>query len=246
MNAEMKAPYYQHAGITIYHGDCREIMPMLGAVDCILTDPPFSARTHSGHDASASGHAGQGKDRASRKALGYEPFTEADVARYVSLAVASCSAWIVTMTDHTLTPAYCRDLEAAGRYVFAPLPYFSPGSTVRLSGDGPCSWTTWIIVARTAAQSKWGTLPGGYVAQPGWIGTDRMGGKPVGLMRRIVKDYSEDGSLVLDPFMGAGSTLVAAKELGRRAIGIEIEERYCEIAAKRLSQEVMDFGETAA
>lgn len=233
-------PYYEHGGISIFHGNCREIFPQIGECNAVITDPPFSARTHSGHDASAKGNAGEGKDSAERKSLGYAPFTESDVAQLCLMASAACTGWIVAMTDHTL--AYCRQMDLAGRYVFAPLPYFAPGSTVRLSGDGPCSWTTWIIVSRTAAQLRWGTLPGGYVAREGWIGSNaRMGGKPLGLMRCLVKDYSRDGDLIVDPFMGAGTTLHAAKELGRRAIGIEIDEMACELAAKRLSQEVFDF-----
>lgn len=235
--------YYSEDGITIYHGRCENVLPHLEPVDHVITDPPFSARTHSGHNASASGHAGQGKDAARRSALGYEPFSESDCVAAARRFVVACSGWIVCMTDHSLAPAYCRELEAAGRYTFAPLPYFAPGSTVRLSGDGPCSWTTWLIVARTAAQSKWGTLPGGYVARPGWIkSVERMGGKPTGLMRCLVSDYSREGELILDPYMGFGTTILAAKEMGRRAIGIEVDEAACEHAAKRLSQEVLDFG----
>lgn len=219
---------------TLYLGDCREILPTLPKVDAVITDPPYSERTHKGHDASASGHAGFGKDGAQRNELGYGSLSEADVAEYATGMAAACDGWIVTMTDHVLAPALQRDLEAAGRYVFAPLPFYAPGSRVRLSGDGPSSWTIWIVVARTAAQSKWGTLPGGYVAGPGWREREHMGGKPTALMDRLVKDYSRTGQTVLDPYMGSGTTGVACHNTGRRFIGIEREHKYFDIACRRI------------
>ena len=71
---------------------------------------------------------------------------------------------------------------------------------------------------------------------------DHPSPKPLVFMKWLINRLSEKKQIILDPFMGSGTTLVAAKELGRKAIGIEIEERYCEIAAKRLSQQVFDFG----
>jgi site-specific DNA-methyltransferase (adenine-specific) len=83
-----------------------------------------------------------------------------------------------------------------------------------------------------------------------WVGPsepreDHPTAKPMWLMQRLILASSEPGNTVLDPFMGSGTTLRAAKDLRRRAIGIEIEERYCEIAARRLEQEVLDFTPSA-
>lgn len=126
------------------------------------------------------------------------------------------------------------ELEALGRYVFAPLPFYAPGSRVRLSGDGPSSWTNWIVVSRTAAQHRWGTLPGGYVSGPGWNDKQRMGGKPTLLMDSLVSDYSRRGDLVLDTHMGAGTTGVACARLGRRFIGCEIDGEAFDLSCERI------------
>ena len=215
---------------TLYLGDCREVLPTLGKVDSVITDPPYSDRTHKGHDAGAR----PGADRSRRAALGYGSFSEQDVAEYVRAATAICAGWIVTMTDHTLAPALGRALEADGRYVFAPLPFYAPGSRVRLCGDGPSSWTIWIVVARTSAQSRWGTLPGGYIAEPGWRDREHMGGKPTALMERLVADYSRPGQIVIDPYMGAGTTGVACHNMGRRFVGIERDRGAFDKACERI------------
>lgn len=218
----------------LWHGDCREVLPLLPKVDAVITDPPYSERTHVGHDASARGHLGAGKDGAERKPLGYGFLTEADVEAFAAQFTAATDGWVVWMCDHVLAPEIAKHLERNGRYVFAPLPYFAPGSRVRLSGDGPSSWTVWMVVARTPALSRWGTLPGGYLADTGWREREHMGGKPTALMARIVSDYSRRAATILDPFMGSGTTGIACMSLGRRFIGIEIERRYFDIAARRI------------
>ena len=217
---------------TLYRADCRDVLPTLGKVDAIIVDPPYSARTHVGHDAGSRG----GRDSAARKDLGYEAMTPEAVADLANSYANICSGWVVWMTDHTLAPAVGKALEKCGRYVFAPLPFFQPGRSVRLSGDGPCSWTDWIVVARTKAQMKWGTLPGGYVAGEGWNDKARMGGKPTLLMDALVADYSRIGDLVLDSHMGAGTTGVACVRAGRRFIGCEIDREAFDIACERISR----------
>jgi hypothetical protein len=130
----------------------------------------------------------------------------------------------------------------ADRYVFAPLPCVETGSRVRMTGDGPSSWSCWLVVARpkSRAFASWGALPGAYV-QPAEReinkhgGTDRIvGGKPLKTMLAIVCDYSRRGDLVVDPTCGAGTTLMAAKMAGRRSIGIEKDPGRAQIAVARL------------
>lgn len=216
---------------TLYLGDCRDILPTLGKVAHIITDPPYSERTHAGHDVFAGR---TDMDGAQRAGLGYAALSADDANGLADAFSAACAGWVVWMTDHTLAPVISAALNRNGRYVFAPVPYHHPGRSVRLAGDGPSSWTDWLVVSRTKAQSKWGTLRGGYVAGPGWDDKQRMGGKPTRLMQLVVSDYSRPDELVCDPFMGAGTTGVACMKEGRDFIGIEIDPAAFDIACKRI------------
>ena len=220
---------------TLYLGDCRDILPTLPKVDHVITDPPYSARTHAGHDAASRGGIAAGGDDADRQALGYSALSE-EGARLLAKVLGRVDGWVVWMTDYTLAPVIMEELRDLGRYVFAPLPFYQQGRSVRITGDGPCSWTDWIVVSRTARQIKWGTLPGGYIAGPGWNDKARMGGKPTALMQRLVSDYSRFGDTVLDPFMGAGTTGVACAQLCRRFIGCEIDSDAFDIACRRIEE----------
>lgn len=215
-------------------GDCLEVMPMLGRFDAVVTDPPFSERTHKGHDAGAR----KGRDGAKRATLGYGALSNEAAADLAQHFARLCSGWTVWMTDHTLAPAIASALEGAGRYVFAPLPFYQPGRSVRLSGDGPSSWTDWIIVSRTAAQMRWGTLRGGYIAGEGWNDKQRMGGKPLPLMLQVIEDYTRHGQTVLDPFLGGGTTAVACEKMGRHCTGIEIDPEAFDRACRRVQEVV--------
>lgn len=219
---------------TLYLGDCRDILPTIGKVAHIITDPPYSERTHAGHEAATIAVTGGGTDNYNRVSLGYGALSVEACNTLADVFSAVSSGWIVWMTDHTLAPHIGAALERNARYVFAPVPYHHPGRSVRLAGDGPSSWTDWLVVSRTKAQSKWGTLRGGYVAGPGWDDKVRMGGKPTRLMRLVVTDYSRPGELVCDTFMGAGTTGVACMMENRDFIGIEREPKYFDIACKRI------------
>lgn len=209
---------------TLYRGDCLEVLPTLETVDAVITDPPYSEETHAGHDAVGG----------LRTQLGYRPMSREEAQRLAAAYVEHCTGWIVWMTDYRLAPTILAELRGDGRYAFAPLPFFQPGRSVRITGDGPCSWTDWICVSRTKAQLKWGTLPGGYVAGPGWKDKTRMGGKPTLLMDALVCDYSLPGQTVLDSHMGGGTTGVSCARHGRNFIGIEIDSKVFNDACRRI------------
>ena len=210
------------------HADLAGLMSADGLkADALIVDAPYSAKTHSSYDSIAT--------RTGRCEINYAPWTEGYVNEFVALWSPLTSGWLVTITDHELMPIWSRALLNAGRYVFAPLPLVELGSRVRLNGDGPSSWTCWIVVARprTPKFVKWGTLPGAYVQ--GSETKAVIGGKPLQSMRALVRDYSRPGELVCDPCAGAGTTLLAAKLEDRAWIGCDIDENHTRIARGRLA-----------
>ena len=223
----------------VWVGDSLGGLPEGERWSAVISDPPYSGRTHESH--CSEGADGPWKRTngkfdlpCNRRGLDYIGFGPEQVQAATSLWHARTDGWICILTDHLLAREWEAALSATGRYVFAPLPCYSPGSRVRLAGDGPSSWTVWLIVSRPRHKpySNWGTLPGGYVYKPGKM--PLVGGKPENLMRAIVNDYSRPGDLVADPCMGAGSTLAAAHDLGRRYWGMDKDRKHAEMAAGRM------------
>jgi site-specific DNA-methyltransferase (adenine-specific) len=212
-------------------------------VDCIITDPPYSERTHSGNDGGRREKRDAKHPGASApiRPLDYASLTPADVQAWAAAWAPRARYWVAVMCDHSLIPAWQDGLSAAGLYAFAPVPCVITGMTCRLTGDGPSSWAVYLVVARTKAASKWGTLPGAYVVTPGYggdRGKDRIGGKPLDLMQQIIRDYSRPGMLVADPCAGHATTLVAALQAGRRVWGAECDAKAHAAATERLSRVV--------
>jgi len=236
-----------NAGAQMHHASWERLLPIViaaGGCDLLVTDTPYSARTHAGHnDVTVGMNAGQ-LDGATRRELGYSSWGEAEVDAFVDAWVPVTRGWFVTITDHVLGPAWERAFVRHDRVTFPPLPYYAPGSRVRARGDGPSCWTTWIVVSRPRRKpyDRWGTLTGGYPLPPGY--SERMevvGGKPLWLMERLLADYSKPGDMVVDPCAGAGTTLVAAQRLDRRAIGGDLLLENAQKAARRISKPVQQL-----
>jgi len=205
-------PYYEEAGITIYHGDCREILPHVPKVDLVLTDPPY------------------GINKSSVKGDYISDFN--DDSEYIkTVCVPIIKQCIERFNAVILTPGI--------KHLFLYPPPDSFGV---------------MYYPNSPAFQAWGTadinplLYYGKMRKKGWCSfmttevSKKYGhpcSKPIKAWSKIVGRFSDFGETILDPFMGSGTTLVAAKQLGRKAIGIEIEEKYCEIAVQRLAQGVL-------
>ena len=208
--------------------------------DSIISDPPYSERTHSGHDSGAN-LANRGdwarsdgkRDRCrARMEISYTSWGSDEIGAFVQEWARRSRGWFVALSDSDLCGEYRREFELHGLTGFHPLPCVIRGMTVRLSGDGPSSWAIYANVARPKSLAKWGTLPGAYASGQGERA--HIGGKPLALMRAIVRDYSRPGDLIVDPCAGGGTTLLAAVMEGRRAIGTEMDPETFEKAVKRL------------
>jgi hypothetical protein len=227
-------------GWSLTLGDWRDHeLPM---VDAVIEDPPYGARTHAGQRHQRKVMRSGATRLVSDVGLQYDHLTPADVSLLTGAASRCCRGWALFMTSHDLVPVYEKWLRRLGRYVFAPVPVVMPGQNVRLAGDGPSNWTVWTVVmvaSRTTLKHCWSTKPGEYRTARDYIDGKVTngavaGGKPLGLMEAILRDYTEPGDLVLDRFAGGGTTGVAAIRLGRRFHGYERKPEHFEIALKRL------------
>lgn len=222
----MIRPYFTLNGITIYHGDCRELLPELGWCDLVLTDPPYGLDfPYLSYRDSASNLSALIRDvfpllRARRMCIS---------SGITSYAMWPAARWICAAVWDT-TGSYGR----CGFSQWFPILFYGED----IPGAGKVNGR---IKADTFRVSGGGAV--GF--QRDDLEREHSCPKPLNLWTQIANRFSLPDDLILDPFLGSGTTLLAAKTLQRRAIGIEMEERYCEIAARRLSQDVLPLEERA-
>lgn len=220
----------------LYHCDHVELAAIVarggGGVDCVVTDPPFGRRTHQGQRVrrrdTSTGVAATG--------LPYDAWSDADARVLVDTWHRLTRRWLCILCSHDLIPSYEAALRDVGRVVFAPVPCVIRGMGVRLCGDGPSSWTVYLLAARPRGMRPLsGTLPGAYVGPR--ERTKMLGEKPKWLMHDILCDYVRATDVVCDPCAGRATTLVAAQSLGIVSLGCEINaERYA-AAVERIHDE---------
>src|SRR5574337_517394 len=227
-------------------GDWREVLADVDRCDAVICDPPFSDRTHDGqrHGRRDARYADPSEHPIlSSRGIEYASLDESGVHEIVGGWASRARGWCCFFTSHDLVPAFTEALQLTERYVFAPIACTQMHRNVRLAGDGPSNWTDHLVVSRPRGGfPKWGALPGAYVGDAFDIGENSLdrsrrivpGGKPLWLMRTIVRDYTKPGDLVVDPFCGGGTTALACAIEGRRCVTSEIDANTFEKAKARL------------
>lgn len=230
-------PYYDEDGITIYHGDCLDVLPELSNIDLVVTSPPYNLRGSTGsyfnvlrdgygvHDDNMTHDAYVGWQRQVLRAC-WRTLSQQGAIFYNHKPLPSLELGLRLPID--LVPA-----DIPIRQIIT----WDRGSGhIRVTSMFVPSYE-WILLL---AKPDW-RLTRPSVHDVWWVPFDTTNPHPapfpIGIPKRCIEPTT--AKVVLDPFMGSGTTLRAAKDLGRRAIGIEIEERYCEMAVQRLGQMVL-------
>jgi DNA modification methylase len=206
-------PYYQDDYVTIYHGDCREIVPTLGKFDLLLTDPPYGLGDRWSGGGTWQHHKGI--------------YAEARIWDKERIDAETMTAILSAATMGVVWGGnYYTDMLPPSRAWLA----WQKCSSMETVADFELAWASWDYPAKLIREQR---NPDGRRQHPT--------AKPESVMRWCIAqaDKRGDAQTILDPFAGSGTTGRAAKDLGRKAVLIEREERYCEIAARRMAQEVL-------
>lgn len=216
-------PYYQHNGITIYHADARDLVEWVSA-DVVLTDPPYGINGGTGSITQARGKGNYtnafADDRANIENV-IVPIIRFLIKR-ISCVVLTPGGKNIDLYPPNDSMGVFYQPASAGMQTFGhadaqPILYY--GKNKIGHNLVPCSYRL------TEAPPK----------------VDHPCAKPYRAWKTLLSNIAKPGMTILDPFVGSGTTLRAAKELGMNAIGVDIEEKYCELAAKSVSQEVMEL-----
>jgi hypothetical protein len=245
------AEYYTDEAVQIFHADCRDVLPGLSGVQHVICDPPYSEETH-GKTWRSKKMAESGYQRVSAAydGLGFEAISDDDVAEFTRWCASTVERWVLCFSDIEGVWRWARMMREGGLDYVRTCVWDKVDGTPQLTGDRPAVGAEAIVMGHRPGRKRWngGGKRGVYRhATNGERGVKpHPSTKPEALMCELVADFTDPGDLILDPFGGSGTTAVAAKRLGRRCILIEREEKYCEVAAKRLSQGALDlFGASA-
>lgn len=241
-------PYYDADGITIYHGETLSLLATLDIhADAVVTDPPYSSGgafrgdrlldtvtkyVQSGQQSYRFQFAGDNRDQ-----RGYLAWAALWLA--ATLAATAEGGHLAMFTDWRQLPT-TTDAVQAGGWIWRGLGVWDKTGSARprLGGlTAQCEYIVWATAGRHDPDRNPVCLPG-VMRTPAVRGDAKrhIAEKPTAVLDWLVT-LAPVGGVIFDPFMGSGSTLRAAKDLGRRAIGFDIDEQYCEMAAQRMAQQ---------
>lgn len=255
----LPTPYYQDDHATIYHADCMDILPSLAGIDLVFTSPPYNLSTTTGggfgHYSPTAGMAERGGGSKWDAALadGYDGHDDAmTVQEYERWQRSVVAALWGTLTDdgaifYNHKPrVQAKELWMPTRLVdgfpIRQIVIWARAGGMNFAPTHYVPTHEWIIVVAKDGwrlTSRGASGIGDVWRVPQETDNGHPAPFPIGLPARAIE--TSGPSIVLDPFMGSGTTLRAAKDAGCRSIGIEKSESYCEIAARRLGQEVLAF-----
>lgn len=238
--------YYQDSKVTLYHGDCRDILPRLTA-DSVITDPPYAVDKNG----QMLGYIDPDYSAKTTHTRGYadhhpEAFSRlmGDAFQGMYNAVPDGTVHVAFGGNRTLHQQTVA-AENAGFTVLDLLVFSSPNGVAKSKSTLAPAHEIAVLLRKGKPRNinpTWKQKNAWDIPKPRVMDTGHVTTKPLSWMRALIELTTSPGETVLDPFVGSGTTMLAARELGRPAIGVELVERYCEIAAQRLSQDVLDLG----
>lgn len=227
-------------GATLYLGDCTEVLPLIGKVNAVITDPPYEEEAHN-KGRRLLGKQTNGERTVEYGALDFERITEEVRDTVSSLCVERCEGWFLAFCQAEAVRAWRIAHEAAGAKYKRACVWLKPDGAPQFTGDRPGMGYESIVASWCGAgRSRWngGGRHGvfSHANRDSNHPKEHMTQKPIALMAELTQLFTNVGDIVLDPFMGSGTTGVAAAQLARKFIGIERDERYFEIACKRIER----------
>lgn len=227
---------------TLYLADCLEALPSLQRVHHVITDPPYEAEAHT-KGRRLLGEQKGGERTVEYGALDFEAITEEVRERSTDMARFICEGWMLTFCQAEAVALWRDAHESAGAKYKRAMVWLKPDGAPQFTGDRPGMGYESIVASWCGeGRSRWngGGRHGvfSHAQRDSNEPKQHMTQKPQALMRELVTLFSDREQTILDPFMGSGTTGVAAIQLGRKFIGIEREPKYFEIACRRIEQAV--------
>ena len=225
-------------GVEIIHGDCRDVLPTIESAAHVITDPPYEAEAHM-----PMRRTQRSINTGTNDALDFAPITSDVREFFANWCGERCEGWSLTFCQVEGALLWRNAMAEAGSRYNRTMAWIKPDSSPQFDGHGPaqgyeCIFAGWF----GKGASRWNAGGKRGVYQHNTNGPLREGThpteKPLKLMLELINDFASEDGLIVDPFMGSGTTGVAALRLGRRFIGIERDEKYFNVARRRIEKEM--------